>query len=359
MTKPFECGTCNKCCFGLAIHLTLDDIDRMARYLGVSPGDCLDQYVEPTEPTTELTQFVFRKGEGGRCFHMDETDRCGIHPAKPWVCKTYRCDQDPGFERGEVGIEWGAVYNDVESHGDLLQMIHARTVTTAYIARNGSQYNPADYTAAMNDLARLIEGAQDDRIKVSMDDQGKTLAMTYNCNKCTTREACCNHAALTLDDIVNAADANGLPVDRFWQQYVAEEPCPDDPTRLTFRQGVGGKCTFLEAGTHRCQLGDRQPQTCAFTPCPKLATGEARDRFFLGGGSVHDQYRLQVAASVTRQYMSKCGTHYNAQVFNQCIKMIEELASRLDYYREYLEAVRGHRYINEDDEVQEVTVRLP
>jgi hypothetical protein len=39
--------------------------------------------------------------------------------------------------------------------------------------------------------------------------------------------------------------------------------------------------------------------------------------------------------------------------------MIEELASRLDYYREYLEAVRGHRYINEDDEVQEVTVRLP
>ena len=67
---------------------------------------------------------------------------------------------------------------------------------------------------------------------------------------------------------------------------------------------------------------------------------------------VHDQFRAEIAASVTRQYVAQSGTQLNAGFFNRCIKMIDDLASRPDYYRDYLEAVRPHRYVNEEDEVE-------
>lgn len=351
MAKPFECGTCNKCCFGLTINLTLTDVDRMAQYLGVDPGECLEKYVEPIDPSDDTPLFTFRKGEGGRCFHMNEDDRCGIHPAKPWVCQTYHCAQDPGFEKGDVGIEWGTVYNNVEGHTDLLHMIHARTVTTTYIARNGSKYNPSDYAVCLSDLAMLIAGTVDDRIKVARDEEGQTVAMTYNCNKCTARENCCNHAAATLDDIRNAAQNTGQTLAAFWAEHVADEPSPLDANMLTYRQSAQGKCGFLDANTHRCGLGADKPSTCAFAPCPRLSTAKTYEKYFVGSGSVHDQYRLQVATSVTRQYMSQCGTTFNQRFFDQCVAMIDDLASKPDYYREFLEAVRDHRYINEDDEL--------
>ncbi len=354
MAKPFECGTCNKCCFGLTIHLTLADLDRMAQYLGVDPGECLEKYVVPIEPSDDEPLFTFRKGEGGRCFHMDDQDRCGIHPAKPWVCQTYHCAQDPGFEKGDVGIEWGTVYNNVEGHADLQQMIHARTVTTTYITRNGSNYNPADYAVCMADLAALLGGTQDDRIKVAKDDEGQTVAMTYNCNKCTARENCCNHAAATLDDIAKAAHACKQTVAAFWDAHVSDEPNPLDVNTFTFKQSSDGKCEFLDPATHRCGLGGDQPSNCAFSPCPKLSTAKTFEQYFIGSGSVHDQFRLQVATSVTRQYLSQCGTSFNERFFERCMGMIEELSSNPEYYSDFLEAVRAHRYINEDDELNVV-----
>ena len=354
MTKPFECGTCNKCCFGLTINLTLTDLDRMATYLGVDPGECLAKYVDPISANTNIPLFTFRKGEDGRCFHMNAENRCGIHPAKPWVCESYHCAQDPGFEKGDVGIEWGAVYNNVEGHADLLQMIHARTVTATYIARNGSSYNPADYAICMTDLAALIAGTEDDRIKVAKDEDGETVAMTYNCNSCTARDSCCNHAAATLDDVRVAAEAAGQHIAAFWHEHISNAPSPLDANMLTFQKSDRGKCEYLEVTTHRCGLGDNQPRNCAFAPCPKLSTATTYEQYFVGSGSVYDQYRLQVATSVTRQYMSQCGTEFHQRFYDRCIGMIEELSSKPEYYRDFLEAVRDHRYVNEEDELSTV-----
>lgn len=351
MAKPFECGTCNKCCYDLTLVVSLSDIDRMAKYLGVDPGECLAKYVVPMAANTDEPEFTLRKDDDGRCIQLRGENHCAIHPGKPWVCTTYRCDQDPGFERGEIGIEWGAVYNDVEGQSDLLHMIHARTVTATYITRNGSNYNPTDYAICMSDLAVLMAGTEDDRIKVAKDEDGHTVVMTYNCNKCTARENCCNHAAATLDDIRTAAQATGQMTAEFWSEHVSGKPSPHDTNMLTFRQSSRGKCEFLDAATHRCGLGENQPTHCAFAPCPKLSTAKTYEQYFVGSGSVHDQYRLQVAASVTRQYMSQCGTEFNQQFFDQCMQMIDDLASKPDYYRDFLEAVREHRYINEEDEL--------
>lgn len=355
MTPTFECGTCNKCCFGLSIHLTLADIDRMAEYLGVDPGECLARYVVPMDATDEAPLFTFKKGEGGRCYLMNDEDRCGIHPAKPWVCKTYHCANDPGFEKGDVGIEWGTVYNNVEGHADLLRMIHARTVTGTYIARNGSNYNPTDYAICMADLTKLIAGCEDDRIKVAKDDAGQTVAMTYNCKKCTTRENCCNHAAVTLDDIQTAVQSMNKPLAEFWQEFVADAPHPQNPHVLTYKQAENGKCGFLDAPPHRCRLGESQPAQCAFAPCPKLSTEKTYEQYFIGSGSVYDQYRAQVATSVTRQYIQQCGAKLNERFFGRCIGMIEDLSTRAEYYKDFLEAVRAVRYINEEDELDPST----
>jgi len=354
MAKPFDCGTCNKCCYDLTLNVSLGDIDRMATYVGLDPAKIMNDWLIPISSRSDKSLFTLRKDADGRCIHLNAENRCGIHPGRPWVCATYRCDQDPGFEKGDIGIQWGAVYNDIEGRSDLLHMIHARTVTETYIARNGSQYNPTDYAVCMSDLTALIAGTQDDRIRVARDDEDQTVAMTYNCNKCNARENCCNHAAATLDDIRVAADACGQTAVAFWKDHVSDEPSPHDANMFTFQQLDHGKCEFLDVATHRCGLGDNQPGNCAYAPCPKLATAKTYEQYFIAGGSVHDQYRLQVATSVTRQYISQCGVAFHERFYERCIAMIDDLSSKPDYYRDFLEAVREHRYINEEDELKPV-----
>ena len=80
-------------------------------------------------------------------------------------------------------------------------------------------------------------------------------------------------------------------------------------------------------------------------------TEETCEQYFIGSGTVLEQFRLQVATSVTRQYIAQCGTELNEGLFTRSIRMIDDLSTRPEYYRDFLEAVRDVRYINEEDEL--------
>lgn len=79
----FACRRCGRCCQGKGgIVLGVRDIERLCRYLDVSPEALLSRYAELVG---EMPRFV--SGADGYCIFYK--DGCGVHPARPDVCRAW------------------------------------------------------------------------------------------------------------------------------------------------------------------------------------------------------------------------------------------------------------------------------
>ena len=84
---PIECFRCGICCTRYQPPLTQEEVETIARELGLSPRDFLSEYVQIT-----LVGYLLRRTETGCIFlkrEDDNTANCSIHPFRPEACRNW------------------------------------------------------------------------------------------------------------------------------------------------------------------------------------------------------------------------------------------------------------------------------
>jgi len=86
MSKPaFDCKRCGHCCHGEGgIVLTAGDRERLAKHLGLAVEEMLAQYAERAGDKLRL-----RIGADGFCVFFRDGIGCGVHPARPDICRAW------------------------------------------------------------------------------------------------------------------------------------------------------------------------------------------------------------------------------------------------------------------------------
>lgn len=81
----FQCARCGVCCEGKGgIVLAPGDVARLAAHLSMEKAAFLDAWTDPGGRLPALTS-----GEDGRCSFYVAGTGCGVHPARPNVCRAW------------------------------------------------------------------------------------------------------------------------------------------------------------------------------------------------------------------------------------------------------------------------------
>jgi hypothetical protein len=101
------CARCGACCTSFAVCITPSDIRRISSATGLPPADFVDTVQdyperERTEPALlidgEISLLVLKRSKANVCCFYSG-DGCSIHPARPFLCRTYPF----GKGMGEMG----------------------------------------------------------------------------------------------------------------------------------------------------------------------------------------------------------------------------------------------------------------
>lgn len=80
------CRECRACCLWEGeIRFDLDELRRVADFLGIEERDCADKYFELTRDRRHLKT---KETESGRCLFLGE-DGCRIYAVRPRQCRTF------------------------------------------------------------------------------------------------------------------------------------------------------------------------------------------------------------------------------------------------------------------------------
>jgi Fe-S-cluster containining protein len=94
--SEIDCRSCANCCKVAETDVTGRDIDRLARFLGMTPRDFVEQYT--TASAFEQKEPILRRRETG-CIFLDGND-CTIYEARPDTCRDF-----PHLMRGTGSFE--------------------------------------------------------------------------------------------------------------------------------------------------------------------------------------------------------------------------------------------------------------
>jgi len=87
----FTCIRCGRCCSsGPNVSLTVSDICRIARYLGVTWRELVGKYIYAI--IADYVPVVVLRGVNNRCAflkYVNNTPTCTIYPARPMRCRLY------------------------------------------------------------------------------------------------------------------------------------------------------------------------------------------------------------------------------------------------------------------------------
>lgn len=79
----FSCRQCGECCQGeRGIVVTAIELEAMAAYLGLSPGEFASRYLVETPLGLQLATRL------GTCV-MQQDALCRVHPVKPRICREW------------------------------------------------------------------------------------------------------------------------------------------------------------------------------------------------------------------------------------------------------------------------------
>ena len=85
---PIECFRCGICCTRYQPPIEPEEVETIARGLGLSPDDFLSEYVQIT-----VAGYLLRRTEKGCVFldweEAEVTANCRIHPFRPEACRNW------------------------------------------------------------------------------------------------------------------------------------------------------------------------------------------------------------------------------------------------------------------------------
>jgi Fe-S-cluster containining protein len=94
--SAIDCRACANCCRVAETDVTVRDIARLSRYLGLSPREFVEQYT--TTSAFEQKEPILRRRDRG-CIFLDGND-CTIYEARPDTCRDF-----PHLIRGAGSFE--------------------------------------------------------------------------------------------------------------------------------------------------------------------------------------------------------------------------------------------------------------
>ncbi len=71
------------------------------------------------------------------------------------------------------------------------------------------------------------------------------------------------------------------------------------------------------------------------------------DIFYLGYGTLEEQFGHQVAMAVTREYVNEYSIHYNRNAFQKCIKKIDKLVNNRSEFLVFCQRIAPYRYVDD------------
>ena len=89
-----DCRQCAECCRVTEVALTERDVERLARFLSISPGEFAGRYA-----TRDEDQALILKRTPNGCVFLDGSD-CSVYQARPANCERF-----PHLLRGSGSIE--------------------------------------------------------------------------------------------------------------------------------------------------------------------------------------------------------------------------------------------------------------
>ncbi|MBI4800131.1 MAG: YkgJ family cysteine cluster protein [Desulfarculus sp.] len=89
----YHCLRCSRCCHDQAIQVNPYEILRLARHLGLSTSQFIERH------TTNAGLFLRFTSEGACGFLTPQG--CGVHPARPLVCRLYPLGREIDLQEGE------------------------------------------------------------------------------------------------------------------------------------------------------------------------------------------------------------------------------------------------------------------
>ena len=83
----FECTGCGRCCTGSPGYVWIlpEEMDEMARYLGISTQGFVRRYSRWVDDRQSLTE----RAPGFDCVFLTRDRGCLVYPARPLQCRTY------------------------------------------------------------------------------------------------------------------------------------------------------------------------------------------------------------------------------------------------------------------------------
>lgn len=94
--NQIDCRACANCCKVAETDITERDLERLARYLGITPRRFVAEYT--TASAFEENETILRRTESG-CIFLDGND-CAIYEARPDTCRNF-----PHLMRGAGSFE--------------------------------------------------------------------------------------------------------------------------------------------------------------------------------------------------------------------------------------------------------------
>lgn len=94
--EKIDCRACGNCCKVAETDVTKRDIERLAKYLRLTPKQFVAQYT--TASVQEADEVILRRNEHG-CIFLDGND-CTVYDARPDTCQDF-----PHLVRGAGSIE--------------------------------------------------------------------------------------------------------------------------------------------------------------------------------------------------------------------------------------------------------------
>ena len=92
--EQIDCTACANCCRVATVQLSERDVERLARYLRLSPAKFLEQYAAESGEEG----VILRRTEGHGCVFLDD-NTCTAYEARPDICQRF-----PHLVRGNGSI---------------------------------------------------------------------------------------------------------------------------------------------------------------------------------------------------------------------------------------------------------------
>jgi Fe-S-cluster containining protein len=327
------CRQCGKCCH-LEVSLTLLDIHRLAILRDMADHQIFADLVDP-EKTNHAKLLVMRRQSDGACRFLQADNRCAVEEAKPNACRLYNCRYGEAVD----SMPWTAFYETPASQIQLWSHSFAAAVTTAYLNKNGSHWHRADYRRAIDSIYRNTLPEQP---FVQAGDCSEKTA--HGCLNCDADGQMSMQPLVTLDDVQRLAEVSGIGLADFFTDFVDPVPSPDGLLQLKRL----GSCAFFDDGI--CRAGEGQPMHCRSLPrTARHYSPTLLRHFYLGSGTVQEQFRHQVSVELTRSYVAEAGSTYDRDSFRRLLGKIEWLSSDQEELEKFRDRVSAFRYHPETD----------